>query len=58
MLKMYCKDSSCPKCGAMGAHTSFRKADTFIRESMVRTCVRCGYIWFEKPLDTNEEEGE
>lgn len=58
-LTTYREDAGCPKCGAQKARTAFcdgashggcmdHAGDT---EHMHRTCKRCSYTWYERPLD-------
>jgi len=56
-MERYDKESECVKCGESGATSKWRGA----RESsylgidrggdIERTCLNCGYIWYERPLD-------
>jgi predicted nucleic-acid-binding Zn-ribbon protein len=61
----YCKESKCPKCGNTTL-TGTRYLDQIVDDDghtftlsapvIERDCARCGYIRFELPLDTTEEE--
>ena len=48
----------CPKCGhhlVTSKHVSF--AFTGQGEAIRRTCVRCEYVWDERPRDADAPEG-
>lgn len=55
-MNKYNQDSNCPKCDSKAsalhyhARTTYPVADEYIK----RTCVNCGYIWRETPLDKDE----
>jgi Zn ribbon nucleic-acid-binding protein len=46
----------CSKCGQSNASTQF------VTENGVgiikRNCIRCGYVWIEKPLDEPEPQAK
>ena len=59
-MKTYRRDRACPKCGGDGEY-SMAPACKWVRESLgvpehiLRTCLRCGYTWRERPLDAEGE---
>jgi hypothetical protein len=56
-MPMYRYGSKCAKCGTECAnvkHNSYSYAvggTVHRREHMTRTCMLCGYVWHEAPLD-------
>jgi hypothetical protein len=61
-MERYNEYRSCLKCGYVGIDTEYgmkvktlnnRKLDyKSIPNVLTRTCKRCGYVWYEKPLDS------
>ena len=51
-LLPYKANRPCAKCGNKKARTDYRS----IRNIMLRTCVNCGNVWEELPLDTKGGE--
>jgi len=49
-MDKYILDMPCPKCGGT-LDTKYIE-----RFGMRRQCMRCGYVMFQKPLDTEEPE--
>lgn len=48
--------SECVKCGSKEAEARWLDKQTIlgafhIPESIERTCIRCGYVWWQKPKD-------
>jgi Zn ribbon nucleic-acid-binding protein len=65
-LKVYNKGAVCPKCGGNCASVKAMQRDDFGVNTipfkccswetiMKRVCVTCGYSWYEKPLDDNND---
>jgi predicted nucleic-acid-binding Zn-ribbon protein len=62
----YAVNRKCPKCGCHEARTVFKPAgegsfsedwDTRMSDRMVRTCPRCHFYWYERPLDSVSVSG-
>lgn len=52
MQKYYDEKSECPKCRNNKISTRFIPGLLIRQEGeMRRRCVRCGHVWYEKPLD-------
>ena len=62
-MDKYAQNRACPKCGDRRVKTSYidyREALSLVMVKHVkgkikRTCVRCGYVWIEEPLDYEEK---
>ena len=52
-MNKYNQNSKCPKCGCTVIGIKFTTTELIYDDSgrLERTCARCGYFWFEKPLD-------
>lgn len=60
-MEIYRADTDCPKCGFSGIQTRFcvkthytedhRGLEASDPDHLDRECSRCGYKWFELPLD-------
>ena len=48
---MFNPEATCVKCGEMRVNTQYDDR----MGVLVRTCSRCRYLWYEKPLDYKEE---
>ena len=57
-MKKYSKNAICPKCGEKYIKTEFYSQDFIYNyfERIKRTCVNCGYFWYEKSLDDNRKD--
>ncbi|MCK9361893.1 hypothetical protein M0Q28_06785 [Patescibacteria group bacterium] len=59
-MNRYAVNRACKKCGATNAKTEFQDATQALlgREGkyplMKRDCKRCGYSWYEWPLDAKD----
>jgi predicted nucleic-acid-binding Zn-ribbon protein len=53
-------NAKCVKCGANGDHNA-RYVPYHVHDpnsnTIERTCERCGYIWYEKPIDRKDDNG-
>jgi ribosomal protein L37E len=51
-MDKYSETSKCSKCGYDDVDVKYRgfMENTHANE-MHRTCRRCGYVWYEEPLD-------
>lgn len=55
-MEPYYEKSECAKCGSQSASTRHEHPTEYLpnkwgAERMQRRCKRCGYVWYEKPLD-------
>ena len=52
-MEIFNKNSKCKKCGCTVITIRFVVFDYDFNGngSMERRCERCGYLWYEKPLD-------
>jgi len=48
-------ERKCPKCGGNTSDKWMKPACTGDMENIKRECLRCGYLWFEKTLDSNDD---
>ena len=55
MMKKYSEYSKCQKCRGDYIRTKYKDAG-FRSNTIERTCLRCGYIWYEKPHDNEEKD--
>jgi len=48
----------CPKCGEEHIKTEFYINELIYNDfgRIKRTCINCGYFWYEKSLDDNRKE--
>jgi len=54
-MKKFSRHTKCKKCG--GLEASIRYVDKGYRHGDIkRECRRCGYTWYERPLDAQSEE--
>lgn len=69
MMKPYNPDAVCPKCGnedvyvahvrkGHGERCDWQVGAPQERDYMRRTCKRCHYEWFERPLDIKPSKTE
>ena len=69
-MENYDENNCCPKCESMDSSTEYWDGmpdvrmygifggppdDFYPEPKMIRTCKRCGYKRFEKPLDSDDE---
>ena len=54
-VKKYIKDTICSKCGEEHIRTEFYQNELIYNDfgRIKRTCINCGYVWYEKSLDDN-----
>lgn len=53
-MEVYKEDVVCPKCGHRHIDVIYEGPGTYIFfERMARICTKCGYKWFQKPLDAD-----
>jgi hypothetical protein len=57
-MKKYKKDSSCPKCGELGATSETYYSFGGNEYRIKRRCGNCKYNWEELPLDIEDQENE
>ena len=54
-MNKFKQESACVKCGDRNASTVYCAAASFgsliVGDVIWRTCGRCGFYWYEKPLD-------
>jgi len=60
-MQRFDENRPCPKCGGVARtrHSSvalWPHGKPLFPESLLRTCIRCGYQWHERPLDAEEDE--
>jgi predicted nucleic-acid-binding Zn-ribbon protein len=67
VLKKYDEKSQCFKCGGYEVGTKYCIAENHYissfnkvvnPERMERTCLRCGFAWYEAPLNLKNNENE
>ncbi len=62
-MKIFNEVATCPKCGFGNINAHYCKGASIhsfdhiarsipTREHIVRTCLRCDFSWFERPLDS------
>ncbi|MFB4275764.1 hypothetical protein ACBJ59_10765 [Nonomuraea sp. MTCD27] len=54
-------DPTCPKCGNVGASSTFSERNPrngLWGDRLVRVCLRCGYSWDESTVDQDQEDGQ
>jgi hypothetical protein len=63
-MKKYKVNSSCSKCGDDKASTKYgefsfphptKPGFSLFKMRIERKCSRCGFVWYELPLDSNED---
>lgn len=54
MRPPYNSRNPCPKCLHGEAGTKYQES-SWGPPYMVRTCTRCGAVWYEEPLDAPED---
>ena len=52
-MKKYYSQRYCPKCGNEFVTDKYTNKGF---EAIQRTCDRCGYVWHERVLETNNKE--
>jgi len=58
-MKYYNENIKCKKCGNNSISTKYNQEKSItgiLMDDIFRKCERCGYFWFESPLDRKEEE--
>lgn len=51
-MNTFDENASCPKCGGKFITTKYRGGEyPRLHDLICRSCQRCGYLWFERPLD-------
>lgn len=54
-MEKYNREGLCPKCGSILVETKYERDHSTMKYGDIRrTCMCCGYIWYEKPLDTSD----
>ena len=61
-MNRYAVNRPCEKCGAANASTEYIDQTNFMGQKwpklMSRICPRCGYAWYELPLDAKDPVAE
>lgn len=51
----YNEHRRCPKCDGLATTEYSRRLPA---NEMKRVCIRCGFVWYAKPLDGEERQNE
>ena len=53
-IEEYREGRNCPKCHNTYVTTTFDQQGDYPTGNIIRKCGRCGYWWYEKPLDSSK----